>query len=86
MSSNKYLDKVKSCDADSTICSISADLQLLVKQCRKELAADSSKNELDTLLKVISCKIRTVQNKAQHMEKRLKKYRSSIESLGFVRK
>lgn len=74
--------KINELDKDATICFLSADTQFLIKQLRKKCETQEQKE----LLSLISQKVRTIQHKAQKMEKRLGKYRNHIEALGFVRK
>lgn len=73
-------------DKESTICFLSSDLQFLIREFRKKLKKEGFDSEMNQDLSLISEKVRLVQRKAQKMEKRLKKYRDAIESLGFVRK
>lgn len=74
------MDLLDEFDEHSTICALSADIRFLIKEL-KSGATLQDKIILNQLLK----KTRLVQRKAQKMEKRLKRYRNSIESLGFVR-
>lgn len=77
--------KLAQLDKESTVCFLSADLQFLIRELKKKLKNKYKTTEFNEDLSLIASKVKTVQHKAQHMEKRLKKYRDSIESLGFRR-
>lgn len=74
-------EKIDSLDKNATICFLSADVQFLIKSLKKNIVSVEDKE----ILALISKKVRLIQHKAQKMEKRLQKYRSSIENLGFTR-
>ena len=77
-----YLDPEESeLDVEvNTVCAISSKVQFLLSQLKKT-CAEKHKDIINDIIK----NVRSIQNRAQHMEKRLKKYRNAIESLGFSR-
>lgn len=75
------MSKIDELDKSATVCFLSADIQFLLKSLKKRASMEDKQ-----VISLISKKVRLVQNKAQKMERRLRKYRDSIESLGFVRK
>ena len=66
---------------DTTICYLSGEVQFLLKDLKRTVKSPEEKEKLSD----VSQKVRLIQHKAQKMEKRLKKYRDSIEKLGFSR-
>lgn len=57
----------------------------LKKEVKKNPDLESNLDPVFSVLDKISCESRIAKRKGQHMENRLKKYRNSIESLGFER-
>jgi uncharacterized protein with von Willebrand factor type A (vWA) domain len=70
-------------NAEATICTLSADMQFLIKGLKKALK-ETNPEHMEAL-QAVSTRVRTVQKKAQRMEKRLAKYLNGIESMGFKR-
>lgn len=72
-------------DMNCTVCNMSKEVQLMLKQLKNKCRAIEHRELLSDISEV-AAKVRVIRKRAQHMENRLKKYRDAIEDLGFERK
>lgn len=69
-------------DSINNICSITDEILQLTTQINLEVGYN---REISNYCDLISAKMKTVQQKAQRMEARMRAYKKSIEDLGFRR-
>ena len=81
-------------DKDTTLCTTHSTIIYWVREIKKDLKKyakehPEASNTLDECFKKLSditSEARVAKRKGQRMENRLRKYRTAVENLGFIRK